>query len=171
MLKKILVTSSLATLALVAGAAHAGGYVGASVGHSEFPDDFDNSISFSVKGGYKFSENFAFEAAYLNLGKADDGISPVWEAEVTGINTSVVGIAPINQNLEVFAKVGTFFWSVDLSEEGYGKIAEDDGTDIGFGFGGAYHITDDISVFAEYQRFDVDDGDIDNFSVGTNLYF
>lgn len=170
-MKKILVNFSLATLTLAAGAAHAGGYVGASVGHSEFSDDFDNSISFSVKGGYEFSENFAFEAAYLNLGKADDNIPPVWEAEVTGINTSLVGIAPINQNIDVFAKVGTFFWNVDLSEEGYGKIADDDGTDISFGVGGAYHIADDISVFAEYQRFNVDDGEIDNFSVGTHLYF
>lgn len=171
MFKKILASCSLAALALAAGSAHAGGYLGASVGHSEFPADFDNSISFSVKGGYKFSNYFAFEVAYLNLGKAKDEIPPVWEAEVTGINTSLVGIAPINQNIDVFAKVGTFFWSVDVSEEGFGNIGDDNGTDISFGFGGAYHVADDISLFAEFQRFDIDGGDIDNFSVGTHLYF
>lgn len=171
MLKKILLNFSVATLTLAAGAAHAGAYVGASVGHSEFSDDFDNSISFSVKGGYEFSENFAFEAAYLNLGEAGSNVLPSRELEIAGINTSLIGIAPINQNLDVFAKVGTFFWSSDLSQEGFGKIVDDDGTDISFGVGGAYHIADDISVFAEYQRFSVDDGEIDNFSVGAHLYF
>lgn len=176
MLKKFCVNSSLLTiLTFAAGSAHAGGYVGASIGQSEFPGDYDHSLSFSVKGGYAVSEHLAFEVAYLNLGSSKDKNenhpTPPWEAEVTGINTSLVLSAPLNQRIDMFAKVGGFFWRVDVSEDGYGNIFSDRGTDISFGVGGAYHVADDISVFAEYQRFDVDSGKIDNFAAGIHLFF
>lgn len=169
-MKKITTALLLSSFVLATGTAHAGGYVGLSVGHADYPGEFDNSISYSVKGGYEISENFAFELGYVNFGKAKDDLTSA-EAEVTGVNTSIVGIAPLNPNLDVFVKVGVIFWNVDVSVDGLGRFVDDNGTDLSFGFGGAYHVTDDISVATEYQRFDIDGGDIDNFSVGLHLYF
>lgn len=102
MLKKTLITSSLLAASLVsAGAAHAGGYVGGAVGYSDFPEDFDSSVSFAATGGYRVSDNFAVEAAYLYLGEAEDDMAPIWEAEVTGFNFSAVGIIPVNSQVDV----------------------------------------------------------------------
>ena len=173
MFKKSLVTSSLLAASLMStSAAYAGGYVGGAIGYTDFPEDFDSSISFAVNGGYRVNDNFAVEAAYLYLGEAEDDMAPIWEAKVTGFNFSAVGIIPVNAQVDVFGKVGMFMWDVELSEQGYGKLGSDDGTDLSFGLGAAFHVTQEFSVVAEFQRFtDVSDGDLNNFSVGARLNF
>lgn len=109
---------------------------------------------------------------YLYLGEAEDDVAPIWEVEVTGFNFSAVGIIPVNAQVDVFGKIGMFMWDVELSEQGYGKLGEDDGTDLSLGLGAAFHVTQEFSVVAEFQRFtDVSDGDLNNFSVGARLNF
>lgn len=169
-MKKITTALLLTSFALTAGTAHAGGYVGLSVGHADYPGDFDHDISYSVKGGYEVNRNLAIELGYVNFGKAKDDLTSA-KAEVTGVNTSIVGVAPLNPSLDVFVKVGVIFWNVNVSVDDLGRVVDDNGTDPSFGLGGAYHITDDISVVTEYQRFDIGDDNIDNFSVGLHLYF
>jgi hypothetical protein len=58
----------------------------ATVGYTDFPSDFDSTVSLSTKGDYRFTESFAFEGSYLYLGEAEDEIDPLWEVEVTGFN-------------------------------------------------------------------------------------
>jgi hypothetical protein len=63
-------------------------------------------------------------------------------------------------------------WDVDLSEKGYGDLGSEDGTDLSFGAVAMYHVNQDFSVVAEFQRFDdVAGGDLNNFSVGARLNF
>jgi len=171
MFRKTLISSSLLAFTLAAGAAHAGGYVGASAGYTDFPSDFDGAGSFTANGGYQINDNFAVEAAYLYLGEAEDDVAPIWEAEVTGFNFSAVGILPVSKKVDLFGKIGMFMWDVEISEEGYGKLGSDDGSDLSFGLGAAFHVTQEFSVVAELQRMDVSDGDLDNFSVGARLNF
>lgn len=173
MFKRSLISSSLLAACLAStSAAYAGGYVGGAIGYTDFPSDFDNSVSFAANGGYRVNDNFAIEAAYLYLGEGEDDIAPVWKAEVTGFNFSAVGIIPVNAQVDLFGKIGMFMWDVEVSEEGFGKLGSDDGTDLSLGFGAAFHVTQEFSVVAEFQRFtDVSDGDLNNFSVGARLNF
>lgn len=163
---------SISILALSASAAHAGGYVGAAIGQTNVDTSgFEDPISFSFTGGYRIHNNFAIEGSYINLGESEDDFAPIWTLEADGLNFSIVGIAPINEQWEVFGKLGMFMWDVTLDAEDVGRLIEDDGSDISYGFGVSLKMSDALSLAAEYQAFDVDDVDISNISLGVRFSF
>ncbi|HUH39196.1 MAG TPA: porin family protein [Spongiibacteraceae bacterium] len=169
MFKKMLVASSIA---LLSAAANSGGYIGASFGKSDVDvSGFDDGNSVAISGGYKFNKHFALELSYIDLGESTDDIPPEWTIEVDGFNFAAVGIIPINDNVEVFGKLGAYMWDADVKERGWGKIASDDGTDFSFGLGVAGHITEQFSLVLEFQRFDIDGDDVDNVSLGVRFNF
>jgi OOP family OmpA-OmpF porin len=108
----------------------------------------DSAIMWSAFVGYRFMKYLAVEAGYLDTGSAsytgsgtafdivNDVTVPVkadldWKA--TGWPVSVLGIWPINDNWDVFGRVGGFFGdvSVDLklsSDTGAGKAHSSDGS-------------------------------------------
>lgn len=150
----------------------AGGYVGASVGQTDVKmSGFDNGTSIALSGGYKFHENFAVEASYINLGDTDDNIAPTWTLEADGFNFSAVGILPVVENVDAFAKVGAFMWDVALDESGYGQRDKDSGTDLSYGLGASITITEQFSAVIEYQGFNVYDENFSNISLGARFNF
>lgn len=170
MLKKALITSCILLLASTANAE--GFFIGGSTGLTDIDvPGFDDGISIAITGGYKVNKNFSLETSYLDLGESEDDIVPVWTIEVSGINLSAVGILPANDKLDIFGKVGIFIWDVTLDEAGTGEIDSDDGTDISLGFGAAINITDQFTLLAEYQKFDLDGDDVTNISIGGRMNF
>ncbi len=161
-------------LALSASLSHAQGYIGASVGLSDIDtdiSDFDDGTSIAVTGGYKFLENFALEASYINFGDAEDNFVPVWTLEADGFNFAAVGIIPVNEQIELFAKVGMFMWDYSLNEAGYGEFFSDDGNDLSYGFGAAVNLTEQFGLLIEYQKFELDELDVSNISFGARFNF
>jgi len=170
MFKKTLASSSVLALALAAGSAHAGGYVGGSAGYTDFPNEFDGAASLAATGGYQVNDYFAVEASYLYLGESDEDVSfEPQEVELTGFNFSAVGIFPATKQIDLFGKVGVLVWDVDQSgPEGDSSF---DGNDLSLGLGGAFHVTQEFSIIAEVQRFEIEDESLTNFSVGARLNF
>ena len=74
----------------------------------------------------------------------------------------------MDPNADIFGKAGLYAWD---SESGINF--DDVGVDPVFGFGGRYQFEDsNFGVRAEYERFyDVDDADIDLFSVSATYDF
>lgn len=170
MKRKALVMSSL--LAFSIGANAEGGYIGLSVGQTDVDiSGFDDGTSIALVGGYRVNSNFAIEASYIDLGESEDDIAPVWTLEADGFNFSAVGIIPVNEQVEIFGKIGMFMWDVTLDEAGTGEIASDDGTDISFGVGGSVKLAEQFSLVLEFQRFDIDGDDVDNISLGGRINF
>lgn len=146
-------------------------FVGLSVGQSTL-DDFCDGIPFGVScddtdsalklfGGYRFNQNMAFEAAYIDMGEsvATDGFDTL-KAEATALNFSVLGIIPVSSTFEIFGKFGLAFWDTKLSASGSFSGARDaDGQDIMFGAGVSFQATNQLSIRAEAEKFDnVGDG-------------
>jgi len=151
---------------------HAGGYVGASIGKADIDiPGFDAGSSISISGGYKLNKNFALEASYLDLGESEDNIAPVWIVEIDGINLSAIGILPANGAIDLFAKVGMYMWDVSVSEAGFGEFYSKDGADLSLGFGASMNLTEQFGLVFEYQKFDVDDEDVSNISLGARFNF
>ncbi len=151
---------------------HAGGYIGASVGQTNIDfDGFDDGTSMAIVGGYKINKNFAVEGSYINLGDFEYDIPPVLTLEADGFNFAAVGIIPVNEKVNVFAKAGMFMWDVTLEAAGNGEIGSNDGTDFSFGFGASVNLTDQFGLVLEYQKFDLDDQDVSNISFGARLNF
>lgn len=170
MYKKAILASSIVLLSATASAE--GGYLGLSVGQTDVDlSGFDDGDSIAISGGYKFNKNFAIEAAYVDLGESEDDIDPVWTLEADGFNFSAVGIIPVNEKIDIFGKVGIFMWDVSLDEAGYGELASDDGTDLSFGIGASANLTEQFGLVFEYQRFDLDDDDVTNISIGARFNF
>ncbi|HSS66877.1 MAG TPA: outer membrane beta-barrel protein, partial [Gammaproteobacteria bacterium] len=126
----------------------AGFYVGAGGGFTtvDLCDDLraigatscdDSDVGFKVFGGFKFNQYFAAEAGYADLGEVSASAPGVTAtAEVDGFQVAAVGSYPIEQ-VSLLAKVGIYAWDGEISTN-VGNF-DDDGTDIMFGLGGAFH--------------------------------
>lgn len=168
----------------------AGFYVGGSLGQSSFDKEIVRELitsgtvdtsdtGFKVFGGYQFNRNVGLEVAYVDLGKASysgfAGPDPVigGKVEVTGVNLSAIGAWPVAPNLDVFGKIGFLSWEDKASDVTGGVPFSDkiEGTDLSFGFGAAWHLTRNVRLRVEWERFRVDDTDADLFSVGAVYKF
>ena len=122
-------------------------YGGFSLGFSQADQDCNydyygsdcdgDDTSFSLYGGKRFYENLAFEISIHNLGKLDNERDTVTTtAETTGVNFSLLGIIPIEDNGYFYGKVGMMTWETDYTRiDGVTTRSEDDGTDVTYGAG------------------------------------
>lgn len=164
------------------------GYLGGSVGVTKVDEEgFEDDNGFKITGGYKFNKNFALEASYVDLGEfqAEDEVVEVIEylvgeslrevsVDITGIELSAVGFAPVSDNAAFFARVGIFKWDADVRVETtwYGSgTSTEDGSDPFLGAGFYFDISDRLAFKAEYIRYDAFEGDVDFIGAGLNIKF
>lgn len=166
MIKKLIVTTAVLCLAMGAAplvsAAEANWYIGAGAGNSD-PDvsGLDDDTGIKFLGGYYFTENFAVEGGFVDLGEFDVDFFPGASAEVDGFQIAGVGNWPVSQNVSVLGKFGLYLWDGEIDVLGFGF--DDDGTDIMFGFG-AQVGSGKWAVRGEWERFDIDGDDVDLLS-------
>jgi OOP family OmpA-OmpF porin len=176
MSKTKLIGAILLTLGMT-GTAHAQNdfYAGASIGQATldacegFTDCDDEDTSWKIFGGWELNRNFAFEAAWVDLGEISGSIggSSV-SAEADGWTLAGKGMLPINEQFGVFGKFGMIMW--DVEGGGAASGLDDDGTDLIYGLGAQYMFTDRFGIVGEWEWYDID-GDVDLFSIGALLKF
>lgn len=171
-----------AVLLGITGPVMAQGYVGAGAGITT--SDLCNGISgpgvncddedtgLKIFGGFKFSPNFAVEGAWIDLGEVSaSGPGGSATAEADGFQLAAVGMIPFNPQWSIFGKLGAFMWDASVNSNVPGANASDDGTDIMFGVGAMWNFAERLGLRAEWERFDVDDEDVDFLSVGIQFNF
>ena len=112
------------------------GYMGLNVGQSKYDlnagsggfgfDDTGTAVKLYA-GGY-FNPNFGVEFGYLNFGNA---ARVGGKTKAQGLNLSLVGRAPLNEQFDVFGKVGTTY--ARTRTDGYPGLGVATGKDNGFG--------------------------------------
>jgi OOP family OmpA-OmpF porin len=152
-------------------------YFGGSIGPSE-ADSYctgatgceDNDTAWKVFGGYKITERLSAEAAYVNLGdihKTSGGT--VQNSDVSAFTASAIGSMPINDQIDIFGKVGAMRWSSDNtagSESGFGMT---------YGVGAKMNISERTKLRAEWEKLpDIEtapgeETDVNMLSVGVEL--
>jgi OmpA-OmpF porin, OOP family len=158
-------------------------------------DDSDSSWSLFV--GYRFMPYLAVEGGYVDLGTAgytanvlvDDGevgIATAITGDISssGFALSGLGILPIGESFEAFARLGVYYadTDVDLTVAALGESEsanEKEGeTEFLWGIGGAYNFSDAWAVRLEYSQFmDIGDEelsgeyDVDRWSLGVTYTF
>lgn len=191
-MKQISKTSlSLAILlaaTVIGSAAHAAEqrpfFVEAGVGMSSIDTGLDGEpgvsvdeedVFFSIGAGYSFNKMFAIEAGYIDLGEAEASVPAVgYTATVTadGFYFGPRLTLEITPQFEAYGRIGMFAWDAE-GKDSDGFSASDDGTDVYFGIGAAYKISDQVSLGADWTRYtlesDGDDLDVDAF--GAKLKF
>lgn len=158
-MKKWLVAAfSAFALALSAGVSAqqlTGFYAGAEIGNADYGPDDDTA--FKLFGGYQFHRNIAAEVAYSML--ADQG-----STEITALEAVVVGLFPIANQLSVFGKLG--FANIEVDSGG----SSNDDTELTWGFGVQYDISQRLGVRAGWQRYETDN-EVDLMSIGVLYRF
>lgn len=190
----ILVATFLAALVSPVLASDLGiGYIGTSVGSAK-ADDFckgffigscdDTDTGWKLFGGFQYTPNWGVEVYYVDFGefKANatfEGMSFTENAEANAFGISAIGTLPINDQFDVFAKVGISRWELDLdfTDEGIPSSVDDDGSNITFGIGASYFFNRLFAIRVEWELSKIGDhhttgeDDVGLVSIGAVLYF
>ncbi|MBW4934954.1 outer membrane beta-barrel protein [Marinobacter sp. F4206] len=188
-MKPVIPLTLAVSLFAVSGTTFAGSdsglYLGASVGQAkidfrdnrslddvDFDVDFDDDdTGYKIFGGYNFGliplVDLAVEGAYVDFGSFNGSIGTLTDAGLdingwTGAGLAGIKLGPIG----LFAKAGVIAWDSDFK----GVNFDDDGTDPLYGIGARFNLFS-FQLRAEYERYDLDDFDIDYFSVGAAYTF
>jgi OOP family OmpA-OmpF porin len=151
-------------------------YLGASVGQgkatgscSDLPtvscDKTDST--WKLFGGYQFNRYIAAEGAYSDLGKRKTS-GPGLSVEVKATAWELVGVGayPIGSSgFAPYGKLGVYRTKAKVSAN-VPTTGDDTHDDVTVGLGLRYDATKNISVRAEWQRYNGSGSDLDVLSIG-----
>ncbi len=153
-----------------------------------------SDTAWKIFGGYKLNENFAVEAAYVGYGtiSASSSVSAPLTTPVPGRPLPVdsisidydasawiidaVGILPLVDGFDLFAKAGVAAWEIDKSASAlgtglaFGGSPDADGADFHFGLGASLATGDYIAIRAEWERISADEN-LDAWTLGMEFRF
>lgn len=135
-------------------------------------------------GGMNFQPRWSVGADRVNLDNTDDASDPAREATLSahdtglyslrGVRLSGMGTLPINQGLSLFGKIGVLNWS-DGARALDGSMLysanNGHGMDMTYGAGGQYMFSPELSLHAEWDRYTINQNDVDLFSAGLRYHF
>jgi OmpA-OmpF porin, OOP family len=152
-----------------------GVYVGGGIGYyrindSDFLDENDrlkdNRTAWRIYGGFEASRMFAIEAAYTDFGTSDDGLANL---DVNGLSAAVLLSLPLFDYIAPYGKLGVIAWD---RERSLGPLrSSDDGTDMFYGVGGRFSLTPNADLRLEYERYKIDNTDLDMVSANFQFRF
>ena len=145
-------------------------------------DPYDTSVS--LFGGYRTTDNFSLQLEYqdeLSFG-IDEMFagSSLWfpEASSESFDSNALfftGISsyPISDSGVFYMKGGLFNWEIDsnyyeTSEKYLGRTS---GTDFFYGFGANYDLNTRFGISAEWERYQMEESDIDYLSTKLKFKF
>lgn len=149
------------------------GYLGGGIGYyrledDEFPENFeDERESWRLFAGGMVNPVFGVEAGYTDLAEASDS---GFESDVDGITLAALGQVPLGNVLSIYGKGGLFSWDVERRGP-LGFSGSDDGRDFFYGFGARIGVSTPLGLRLEYERFELDDTDIDLATVNLEFRF
>jgi OOP family OmpA-OmpF porin len=160
-----------------------GFYVGAGAGLINVEDDItgfdDGDTGFKLFGGYVLNEILSVEVSYIDGGTAEEdssffdplvglGTARV-EIDTSVINLSVLGDLLLTEQFSLFGRLGYAFidTDVDASFQSAGSSIvfsdSDNNDEVSYGIGVLYRFTQQFEVRAEFEGFDVSNGELNGF--------
>jgi OOP family OmpA-OmpF porin len=147
----------------------------------------DKDTAYKIFGGYQVNRNFALEGGYTDLGKATvnvTGPGGFVNAEFKANAWEVVGVGmlPVADRFSIFGKIGLYRAELKgtVSSNVLGTTplnGKDTNTDLTFGVGLKFDITNNFALRGEWQRYsslggsEVGESDVDVLSVGVAFKF
>lgn len=153
----------------------AGVYIGGGIGYDRLNgEDFsggnddvdDKRVTYKGLAGIRLGSLIALEAQYIDFGTAEDGGNRV---NADGVTAGIVVDVPVLPFIRPYGKAGALFWETD---ERYGGLLRSrEGTDFTYGVGVRFTVSDHVDLRAEYERFELDNNDVDNVSAMLQINF
>lgn len=175
--------AAFAGLPLSAAAGHDGSrlypsfYVGGGVGYDKLENENfnrnggehgveDERMTYKGLVGLHLNRGLSLEAQYVDFGTAEDGNNRV---DATGVSAGIVAHIPLFRHVHPYGKAGVLFWESDNRFNGLSR--NDDGNDFTYGAGARFAVAERVDVRAEYERFELDDTDVDHLSATVQFNF
>jgi OOP family OmpA-OmpF porin len=179
--KAAIAATALLALSPATAFADSGFYVGGSVGSSSLSNDFDgfevdtDSTAFRLIAGWEFNDFFSLEGGYHNFGKLeqsfDDGGEPLdISLKADGFTLGGTGSIPLGEKFALFGRAGAFFWDGDAEINNVTQARPED-TNLYYGGGAKFAITDRLSLLGDWTRYELEDTDSDVVSLGFTFRF
>lgn len=141
---------SAATFDNVANKIYFGGTIGSSEARSYCTGATgceDEDTAWKVFGGYKITERLSAEATYINLGDIHKTVGgTVQNSDVSAFTATAIGAMPINDQFDIFGKVGVMRWSSDNT------AGDESGFGMTYGIGAKMHISEKTKLRAEWEK-------------------
>lgn len=135
-------------------------------------------------GGVNFQPRWSVGADRLNLDNADNNADSAADTtlgnrnanlySLRGVTLSGMGTLPINQGLSLFGKIGVLNWNEGpRAMDGSMLYSANNGhgLDVTYGAGGQYMFSPGLSLHAEWDRYTINQNDVDLFSAGLRYHF
>lgn len=134
---------------------------------------------YSVPGAAQSNISAAIEFGYIDFGEVaitgNDSFFGPSRMSFSSSGFNIAGIANIRATDQfiLFGKLGLLRWDNDFSNvdqiESFSE--SESGTDIMFGIGVAFEVSDQASIRAEWERFEIEDEDVVLLSAGIAVRF
>lgn len=125
-----------------------GSYGGYKSHGGEFDDDND---LYGLGLGYQFNEFFALEAEYIDFGNfGDDEV----DGKLKGTSLGLRARLPLTDTFGVYGKAGAFASSFDVDAFNESETYDEINPFVGAGVD--FRVTEQLTAFAEYNRYNVD---------------
>jgi hypothetical protein len=133
----------------------------------------------AMLGGFNFEPKWSLDAVDRSSSALLTGESPDYSLNDTGNNGGIYalqgirlsGTLPINQGLSLFGKLGVANLSRSVNGNGLFQSGSGLGMDLNYSAGGQYLFSTGLSLHAEWDRYTLDQGDINLFSAGIHYNF
>ncbi len=191
---KIIIASSVL---LVSNSALAEWYVGAEAIESRAIPNLDSltegtlldvrqveQSGISLIGGYRTNKFFSVQLEYQDAVAfgIDDMFagSSLWFPETESLDfesnallLSGISSYPINDSASLYMKGGVFNWEVDSNQfvTNNDALRQPSGTDIFFGLGANYDLNARFEISAEWERYQMEESDVDFLSTELKFKF
>lgn len=157
------------------GATHSHVFLGAGIGHYRMDgEDFveegdrlsDNRTAYRLFGGAQINRYLALEAGYVDFGEANESEGSL---ETDGFTLAGLIHIPLLPNFAPYGKVGHMVWDAE------GSMADNhrdySGNDWLYGVGGRFDLSDRLALRLEYDRYTMDESDVDMASISLQVRF
>ncbi len=129
-------------------------------------DDEDNGYTMGV--GARMGPNVAIEGGFVDLGEVSDSTASI---ETSGAFAGLGLFVPLQPGFELTGRVGLIAWDADMKASVGPASSSEDGTDIYYGIGAAFQVSRELHLTVGFDRYDIDDTDVDMLSLGAKFYF
>ena len=133
--------------------------------------DLDDS-DFAWRGslGVDVTDYFAVEASYVDFGSVSASIvGQDISASADGAEIAVIARIPLGESFGLAARLSSVWWSASTSVAGVGASSSDN--DVSFGAGFEFRPTERFGIGLGYDRYNLDDLDVDMLTVGLRFSF
>ena len=147
-------------------------HIGGGLGYFQLEEDTldvdeidDEDIAFKVFTGANFGRWLGAEAGYVNFGEVGDASS----IEADGWTLAATVGFPM-AIATPYAKIGRFWWDADRADPIAGTVS-DDGNDMFWGAGLGFAVSERFDLTVEYERYEIEQADIDSGWVNVRWNF